>query len=142
MNDQGLGKGVSEQGVPPIVVAVVIGAAMVVLGGYAAAIVMDQVGTMGGITLWALGGIGGILYQRLAMNGRQVAAGWILIVACVLAFVVAEVLWINWNIVDATPLAKALSLFPTFLAEYKTDAFIAAIFTFFGAGAAYKSASP
>lgn len=119
--------------------AAAIGLATTFGGGFLCGVMIDQFGSIGAISLWALGFAAGLSANKLTQRSPEVA--WILCIACLFAFVVAEVCWIHWNIVGAETWVAALEEFPTFLKEYKVDAFIAAIFTFFGCQAAYRQNS-
>jgi len=110
-------------------------------GGYLCGLMIDQFGATGGISLWALGFVSGSMAVKTT-HGRSLVLAGALIAACVAAFVIAEVLWIHWNIKDADTLSAALAKFPLFLKEYKVSAFIAGVFTFFGCHSAYRQIAP
>ena len=107
-------------------------------GGYLCGLALEQFGSLGAISLWATGGIAGFVAAKLIKPHK--VAGYVLAAGVVLAFVVAEICWIHWNIVGAEEWPTAISMFPTFLKEYQMDALMGAIFTFFGAASAYRQA--
>ncbi len=118
--------------------AIIWAVAVALLGGYVCGLAISQFGTLGSASLWALGVLAGFAGRKiLTAPSRPIA--WTLAVACVPALVIAEVCWIHWNTRQgAASWWIALMLFPTFLTEYKLDAAIAAVFTLFGALAAFR----
>ena len=114
-----------------------VGLVTALAGGLLCGLMVDQFGSIGSISLWALGFLAGLAAFKL-MQSRNNSVACILVVACVLAFLIAEVSWIHWNIAGAESWMDALAKFPQFLKEFKVDAFIACIFTFFGCQAAYR----
>ena len=113
-----------------------IAVAMITLGSYLVAVLLDQVGSPGYVSIWALGALSAYGVNRLVAAPASYVRG-LLLVACLLTFVLATVIWIRWSIVGVTSYADAFSKFPTFLKEYRRDAFIGAILTGFGAHSAY-----
>jgi hypothetical protein len=120
-----------------LVIVVVVALATALGGGCLCGLMIDQFGSLGGISLWALGFIAGLAATKLTQR-RSNAMACTLIAACVLAFIVAEVCWIRWNIRDTETWSAAIAKFPLFLQQFRLDAFIAVIFTFFGCQAVYR----
>ena len=120
-----------------IVVGIIAALMTAVVGGYLCGLVIDQFGEVGSISLWGLGFVSGLAANKAAGGGSRFLA-MAMIVGCIGAFVVAETCWIHWNIKDAETLPAALAKFPLFLKEFKVTAFIAGIFTLFGAHSAYQ----
>lgn len=110
-------------------------------GGYVCGLAICQFAALGSITLWPLGAVAGYVGLKIIGQPNRVAA-WILVVACAIAFPLAEICWIRW----CWPLwgegqgswPEAIALLPTFIKGNQIPALIAAIFTFFGAMAAYR----
>lgn len=115
-----------------------VACSIAVFGGVLCSWMLDQFGEHGAIALWPLGYLGGYLVQRFP---RCEYSGIIVSVGLVLAFIVAEVLWIQTNIQGADELSDAISMFPTFLMEFKHSVFIATIFLVFGILAALRTAN-
>lgn len=103
---------------------------MIPVGWFGCGMMIDNFGMLGAIGLWGLGAAAAILHRRWRRIDKTSAL--ILSVALLLAFCLAEIFWIQNNIVDAETFAKAAKMFPQFLKEYKVDAFAAGIFTVFG----------
>lgn len=107
------------------------------LGGALCGWMIDQFGRTGAIVVWPLGFLGGCLLQRCP---RFEYAGIVISIGLVLSIIVGEILWIQSNIKGAEELSKAISLFPTFLVQYKQSVFVAAIFLVFGILSALRTA--
>ena len=118
-------------------IGVVLGVATALLGGYLCGLMIDHFAPVGSISLWALGFIAGFAATKLT-HRRSNATACILVVACALAFIVAEICWIRWNIQGVETWTDAIAKFPLFLKQFRLDAFIAVIFTFFGGQSAYR----
>ena len=126
--------------VSPQTLVLQIGWAVVVatLGGFLCALVLDWVGEVGSISLWGLGAFAGFVSWKIAWR-RSPAAAWALVVAMIVALLIAETLWIHWNIVQAAESVwTAMSLLPTFFKEYKVAGFVGALMSGFGAYSAYR----
>ena len=86
---------------PPrnVPLAVLWAIAVAAIGGHACGLAISQFGLFGSISLWGLGALAGHVGRRiLGAPSRPVA--WCLVVACVVAFVFAEVCWLHWNTVQ------------------------------------------
>lgn len=124
----------------PLQVALVSCLAMAVmsLGGYASGLAITKFGTLGAASLWLIGEVAGAAGRKLIPEKNKLA-GVILAVACVVAFLVAEVCWIHWRIVPAQQSwSAAIRYLPTFVERYTTSALIGAICCFMGASSAYR----
>lgn len=55
-----------------------------------------QYGILGGLLLWGLGALAGIVCRKITKAPHR-AAAWAIVVACVLAFGIAEVSWCHWT---------------------------------------------
>jgi len=119
----------------------VIGWAAVVslVGGFGCGLAIDRYGRLGSITLWALGALAGFVGHKINRTPSRLV-GWLLVVACASALVIAEVWWIRWNIKQsADSWWTAVTLIPAFVQQFELAAIIAAIFTAMGAWSAYRS---
>ncbi len=119
------------------IVSAAVGLATALGGGCLCGLMIDQFAPVGSISLWALGFVSGFAATKLTQR-RSNATACILAVACILAFVVAEVCWIRWNIQGVESWTDAITKFPRFLKQFRIDAFIAVVFTFFGCQAIYR----
>jgi hypothetical protein len=119
------------------IVGAALGLATALGGGFLCGWMIDQFAPVGSISLWALGFVSGFTATKLTQTRNNTTA-CILVVACVLAFIVAEVCWIRWNIQGVESWTGAITKFPLFLKQFRLDAFIAVIFTFFGGQSAYR----
>ena len=110
-------------------------------GGYLCGLAISRFGEFGSIALWPLGAVAGYVGRKIIGQPNRGVA-WMLVAACVIAFLLAEVCWIRW----CWPFwgegegswSEAVMLLPTFLQKYQMTVLIAAVFTFFGALAAYR----
>lgn len=108
-------------------------------GGCACGLAIGQFGSLGSASLWLLGVLAGVVSRKILAAPSRVV-GWVLVVACVCALVIAETCWIHWNTVQGKESWwTALTLLPTFVREYQLPALFAAIFTCFGASSAYRA---
>ena len=117
---------------------------VVVLFGVGAVVcswLVVEFGQLGGIGLWAVGGLGGLVARKLT-RVPSAAVAWALVAVCVLLLPIAEVSWIHWKTKQGANLSwfECFSLLPVFVQEYRISAFLGAIFTFFGAQSAYWQA--
>ena len=112
--------------------------AVAAIGGYLCGMAISEFGRFGAISLWGLGaGAGYVGRKILGAPSRPVA--WCLVVACVVAFVFAEVCWLHWNTIQGEAgWWTAAGLFPQFLRQASIPAFIGGIFTFMGALSAFQ----
>ncbi|MEX2120034.1 MAG: hypothetical protein WD847_10610 [Pirellulales bacterium] len=120
-------------------VALAIGWALVVAaaGGLACGWIIDRFGEFGSISLWGLGALAGVVSRKITRSASPLAA-WSQVAACAVALVLAEVCWIRWNIVlKPDTWEQAIATLPTFVEQYQLAALIAALFTAFGAYAAW-----
>ena len=122
--------------VPGLLVTLILAGAMLPVGWLVCGEMIDNFGMLGAIGLWALGAVAALAHRRWRRIDQSSAI--ILCIALALAFCLAEIYWIQKNIVDAETFAKAAKLFPTFLSEYKVEAFAAGIFTVFGMGSFWQ----
>lgn len=114
------------------------GAIVLSLGGFACGFAITKFGTLGTISLWLLGAAAGFGGQKLVAEKSKLA-GLILVVACVGAFVIAEVCWIRWDTIQGEESwLAAIQLLPTFVQEYTLSALIGGIMCFIGANSAYR----
>ena len=118
-------------------ISAALGVATALGGGFLCGWMIDQFAPVGSISLWALGFVSGLAANKFTQS-RSNTMACTLVVACVLAFVVAEVCWIRWNIQGVETWTDAIAKFPLFLKQFRIDAFIAALFTFFGCQAIYR----
>jgi len=119
-------------------ISVGLALAMLAAGGYLCGWAIEEFGSFGAISLWATGAIAGFVAAKLIKPNK--VAGYVLASGVVITFVVAEVYWIHWNYVGAEDWPTAVGMFPRFLREFKTDALIGGLFTFFGAASVYRQA--
>jgi len=110
----------------------------VLLGGYLCGCVIDQFGSIGSVSIWALGGVLGWAAGKILAPNTTV--GYVLATAVVLAFFVAEICWIKWNIVGVETWIDAAKKLPLFFRTYRIDSFITGLMAFFGASSAYRQA--
>ena len=116
-----------------------IGILVATLGGYLCGLAIEQFGELGSLSVAVLGWFGGTTVRKLMSRPRPLA-GWILVIAVFVAIIVAETMWIRWNIKDVNDWGKAVSLLPQFCKQYSTSALFAGIFAVFGAISAYREA--
>ncbi len=109
-------------------------------GGYACGLAINtRFGEIGSASLWALGVLGGFVGRKIITAPSRLV-GWVLVVACVCALVIAETCWIHWNIEQGREsLWTAFTLLPRFVKQFQLSALFAAIFTCFGASSAYRA---
>ena len=113
-------------------VAVLVSLGVILTGGIICGAMIDGFGVLGSISLWALGAAAAWIQSRFARVDKSNVI--LLIASMLIAFCVAEIFWINRNIVGAESIVAAIKKFPQFLIEFKIDAFFAAIMTAFGIG--------
>lgn len=107
-------------------------------GGYVCGLAISRFGEIGSISLWALGALAGYVGRKIISVPSRLV-GWVLVVACGAAFVIAEVCWIHWNTKQgAESWWTAFTLLPMFVQEYEIAALFGAILTVFGALSAYR----
>ena len=111
----------------------------VALGGYLCGCAIDYFGSMGSISIWALGGVLGWAAGKFLLPKRSTA--YVLVGAVVLSFFVAETCWIKWNIVGVKTWGEAIEKLPLFFQTYRVDGLVAGLMTFFGANSTYRQAS-
>lgn len=123
----------------PLAGAWVVG--LFVVAAVACSWLVVQFGELGGVGIWAAGGIGGLMARKITSSPSR-AVAWALVGMCVLLFFATEVSWIHWKTKQGADLswAECFTLLPVFFREYKLSAFIGALFTFFGAQSAYWQA--
>ena len=109
------------------------------LGGFLCAKAIDRFGEIGAISIWALGWVVGTAAKQVMSRPRKFV-GYALAVAVIIAFLVAEVAWIRWNIKDVEGWGQAIGLLPMFFQQFQWSALLGAIFAFFGASTAYSKA--
>ncbi len=140
MSNQSPGNAGHQDNAPPtipgLLVTLILAVAMLPVGWLVCGEMINNFGRLGAIGLWALGAVAALAHRRWRRIEQSSAI--ILCIALALAFCLAEIYWIQKNIVDAETFAKAAKLFPTFLTEYKVDAFAAGIFTVFGMGSFWQ----
>jgi hypothetical protein len=129
-----------DRRISPMSLVLVAGWAVVVacLGGYACGLAISKFGTLGAVSLWLVGEAAGFVGKRLVVEKSRMA-GVFLVVACIGAFLFAEVCWIRWHTVqgEAGWLA-AIGLLSTFVKEYSVAAAVGGIFCGIGANSAYR----
>lgn len=114
------------------------GAAVMSLGGFSAGLAITKLGTLGVASLWLVGEAAGIVGRKLVPE-KSTLAGVVLVVACVGAFVLAEVCWLHWTRRDgAESWLAAIKLLPKFVQIYTLAAVIGAVFCFIGAQSAFR----
>jgi hypothetical protein len=93
----------SASPVPTLIpVAIAWSAVVAVGGGFASGLLMSflskktQFGILGGLILWGLGAVAGIVSRKITRTACPVAA-WALVAACVVAFGIAEISWYHWT---------------------------------------------
>jgi hypothetical protein len=111
---------------------------LALLGGFLTGLAMDYFrADLGAIVLWGSGALAGWLGRKLTTQASR-AMGWSLVAACIVAFAIALVCWIRWNIVGVASWWEALQLLPAAVQQYRVTVFVGAIFTLFGALSAYR----
>ena len=109
-----------------------------VAGGYGCGLVVAKFGLLGTISLWALGAFAGAIGRKIIGSSCR-PIGWMLVVACVVAYFIAELFWVRWNTVQGQEgWMAAMQMMPTFFEEYSQSAFVGGIFAVFGAMSAYR----
>ena len=124
-----------------IVMGVLWALFVAIAGGFLCGFTIDLFGWPGSILLWPLGAIGGSLARRITVEPSK-TIGIAIVLACLFAFVLAEVCWLRWNTKQGEEgWLEALKWFPTFLSEYRLSALIAAVATFAGSWSGYNYAA-
>ena len=112
--------------------------AVACLGGYLCGLAIAKLGTIGTASLWLAGEGAGFVGRKLISEKSRIA-GTILVFACLIAFVFAEVCWIHWRIIPARESwLAAVRYLPTFVEKYTLAAVIGGVFCFMGANSAYR----
>lgn len=109
------------------------------LGGFLCARAIDNFGEIGAVALWVLGWSAGTAAKQVMSRPRKLV-GYALAIAVIIAFLVAEVAWIKWNIKDVEGWGQAIGLLPMFCQQFQWSALLGAICAFFGASTAYSTA--
>ena len=108
------------------------------VGGCLCGLVISEFGTLGAASLWLLGEAAGAVGKKIVPQKNKMV-GFVLAIACLVSFVVAEVWWLRWNTVQGEESwIVAVRLLPTFVKEYTRSTIIGAIFAAIGANAAYR----
>lgn len=114
---------------------------IVAFGGFASGLAIAKFGILGCISLWLVGEGAGFGWHKIVPQKSKVA-GAALVIACVGAFLVAEVCWIHWKTVQGEESWwAAVQLLPTFFAEYTSSAIIGGVFCMIGSHSAYRRAA-
>ena len=129
-------------------VAFLVPVVVAVAGGFGAGLLIVRFGMIGGVVLWGAGAIGGYAARRI-MQAPYPPVAWSLVVACILAFGIAEVSWYRWSVPtrdengerrDPT-WAEAVTRAPNYLLQNaQIGLFVGALFAGFGGHSAYLQA--
>jgi hypothetical protein len=120
----------------PLVIGLALAVAL--LGGVACGWAISYFGELGSISLWLLGVLAGLAGKKIIAGPSRLTA-WLLVVACVVAFAIAEICWIHWATKQgAEGWWKSVTLLLTFVQQYRIAALAGTIFTVFGALSAYR----
>jgi hypothetical protein len=128
----------SKRAVP---LALVWCAVLFAIGTVVCSWLVVQFSELGGIGLWAVGGLGGFVARKITRSPSAFVA-WVLVGICIILFPIAEVSWIHWKTKQGAELSwlQCIPLLTVFVREYKFAALIGALFTYFGAQSAYWQA--
>lgn len=107
--------------------------AVAACGGLVGFWMLDQFGVVGAIGFWPLGVVAGIVSRKITQKPSR-PAGALVVGACILAYLVADVCYIHWRIDQgAEGWWKSCTLLPTYFKEFRTDVLVEAIMTGCGA---------
>ena len=129
-------------------VAFLVPLVVAVAGGFGAGLLIVRFGMIGGVVLWGAGALGGYVARRI-IQAPYPPVAWSLVVACVLAFAIAEVSWYRWSVTlpdenggrrDPT-WPEAVTRAPNYLLQNgQIGLFVGALFAGFGGHSAYLQA--
>ena len=129
-------------------IAFLVSVVVAVAGGFGAGLLIVRFGMIGGVVLWGAGALGGYLARRI-MQAPYPPVAWSLVIACILAFGIAEVSWYRWSVTlpdendgrrDPT-WSEAVTRAPNYLLQKaQIGLFVGALFAGFGAHSAYWQA--
>jgi hypothetical protein len=120
---------------------------ILVVGAPLCAWAIDAKGWFASVLLWPLGWLGGAVAHKI-LGGKSKVVGGLLVAACVVIFLFAEVAWIHWNWALATSADdknlgtetwfEAVALVPTLIDRSTLTVAVAGLFCAFGAISAYR----
>jgi hypothetical protein len=111
---------------------------LTIVGGAVCAWSFKELGSLGGLSVWAVGALGGFVTRKIR-GAACLTVAWLLVAVCLLMLLIGEVSYLHWK-EGTESWGKAISLLPKFVREMKLDALIDSLFTVFGAVSAYQQA--
>lgn len=119
-----------------VAIAAVASILVAFAGGYGCGLVIDQFNEIGSVSLWLLGWAAGAAVSKVITPRKT--AGYLLAASVMVAFVLAEITWIHFNIEGAEDWFEAAKMFPLFLQQYQISALLGGLMAFFGATSVYR----
>ncbi len=125
----------------PLRLAAALAWAVLVLGGggFAAGWAVDGFGELGLLSVWLLGVAGGFVAAKILVR-KSKPVGWLLVVACCGAALLAEVCWLVWNphVGQEPGWWGAVLFLPKFIRGYRVAVLVAVVCAVLGSVAAYR----